>query len=70
MTSVSLTATPAGKGYKATIAFQDGVCISSAENYPSIGDAISAAAMKLLNMPDRLDGLDETANVMLFPSTS
>jgi hypothetical protein len=32
--------------------------MSSAETYPSIAEAITAAAMKLLDMPERLEALD------------
>jgi hypothetical protein len=32
--------------------------MNSAETYPTIGEAIAAAAMKLLDMPDRLARLD------------
>jgi hypothetical protein len=54
MTAVTLSATPKGNGYQATVVLPDGVSISSAETYPSIADAITAAAMKLLDMPERL----------------
>lgn len=55
---VQLSATPRGNGYKATIAFPDGVSISSQETYPTIAEAITAAATKLLDMTERLDALD------------
>ena len=58
MLTVTLSATPKGNGYQATITFPDGVSISSAETYPSIAEAITAAALKLLDMPDRLEALD------------
>ncbi len=58
MATVTLSATPKGNGFQATISFADGVSISSAETYPSISEAISAAAMKLLGMQDRIDSLD------------
>lgn len=57
MTEVTLSATPKGNGYQTTVTFH-GVSMSSAETYPSIGEAITAAAMKLLNMPERLEALD------------
>jgi hypothetical protein len=59
MTDVTLSATPKGNGYKATLTFPDRVSISSAETYPSIAEAISAAAVKLLDMPERLERLAE-----------
>ena len=58
MTTIPLSASPKGNGYQATIAFSDGVWINSAEAFPSIGEAVAAAATKLLEMPDRLADLD------------
>lgn len=34
--------------------------MSSAETYPTIAEAIAAAPLKLLDMPDRLETLDNT----------
>jgi hypothetical protein len=58
MTNITLSASPKGNGYQATIAFSDGVSINSSEAFPSIGEAVAAAATKLLEMPDRLANLD------------
>jgi len=58
MLTVTLSATPKGNGYQATVTLPDGVSISSAETYPSIAEAITAAALKLLDMPERLEALD------------
>lgn len=58
MSDVTLSATPKGNGYQATVNFSGGVSISSAETYPTKAEAIAAAAMKLLDMPDRLEALD------------
>ena len=58
MTTITLSATPKGNGYQATLTFADGVSMSSAETYPSIAEAMTAAAMKLLDMPERLKALD------------
>jgi hypothetical protein len=58
MTSITLSTTPKGNGYQATIDFPDGISMSSAETYPSIAEALASAAIKLLNMPDRLANLD------------
>jgi hypothetical protein len=60
MPTIQLSATPKGNGYQATVTFPDGVSINSAETYPTIGEAIAAAAMKLLDMPERLARLDQT----------
>lgn len=51
MTSVTLSATPKGNGYQATVTYSDGVAISSAEAFPTQAEAISAAALRLLDMP-------------------
>lgn len=59
MPTIQLSATPKGNGYQATVTFPDGVSISSDETYPTVGKAIAAAAMKLLDMPDRLARLDQ-----------
>ena len=58
MSSVTLSTTSMGNGFQATVAFAGGVSISSAQTYPTKSEAISAAALKLLDMPERLDGLD------------
>ncbi|OYZ12598.1 MAG: hypothetical protein B7Y36_03625 [Novosphingobium sp. 28-62-57] len=58
MSSVTLSATPKGNGFQATVTFANGVSISSAEAFPTKSEAISAAALKLLGMPERLEGMD------------
>ncbi|OCX33131.1 hypothetical protein QU42_00230 [Bradyrhizobium sp. UASWS1016] len=58
MASIQLSATPKGNGYQATVTFPDGVSMSSEETYPTIAEAITAAAIKLLDMPERLAALD------------
>jgi hypothetical protein len=58
MSEVTLSATPKGNDYQATITFPTGVAVSSAETYPSIAEAITAAAIKLLEMPERFADLD------------
>lgn len=55
MSSVTLSATPKGNGFQATITYSDGVVVSSTEAFPSEPEAISAAALKLLEVPDRLE---------------
>lgn len=60
MTTITLSATPKGNGFQATVTFADGVSISSAETYPTIAEAMTAAALKLLNMPERLQRLDRS----------
>ena len=58
MPTITLSATPKGNGYQATVAFSNGVSMSSAETYPTIAEAMTAAALKLLDMPERLEALD------------
>ena len=58
MTTITLSATPKGNGYQATVTFSHGASISSAETYPTIAEAMTAAALKLLDMPERLEVLD------------
>ena len=58
MTNVMLSATPKDNGFRATVAFSTGAEVSSAETYPTRSEAIAAAAVKLLGMPERLDRLD------------
>jgi len=60
MTEIALSATPRGNGYQATVSFPDGVSINSAETYPTIAEAITAAALKLIGMASRLEALDRT----------
>ncbi len=61
MLTITLSATPKGNGYQATVTFpDDGVSISSAETYPTIAEAMTAAAIKLLDMPERLEAMDRT----------
>ncbi|CAM5294198.1 MAG: hypothetical protein GC201_06665 [Alphaproteobacteria bacterium] len=59
MTEITLSATPKGNGYQATVNFPGGVSISSAETYPTIAEAMTAAALKLLDVPERLKALDQ-----------
>ncbi|WP_191555615.1 hypothetical protein [Brevundimonas aurantiaca] len=58
MNEVRLSATPMGNGYQATITFPNGVAISSGEAFPSVSEAITAAAIKLLGLPERIEAID------------
>jgi len=60
MAQISLSATPKGNGFQGTITYSYGVSISSAETYPTIAEAISAAAIKMLEMPERLEEIDRS----------
>ena len=55
---IKLSATPKDNGFQATITFPDGLAMSSAETYPSRSEAITMAAVKLLDMPERIARLD------------
>lgn len=59
MTQVTLIATPKGNGFQATITYSNGVSISSAEAFPTQAEAIEAAALKVLEMPERPADLDK-----------
>ena len=63
MSSVTLSATPKGNGFQATVTYSNGVGISSAETYPTQAEAITAAALKLLDMPARLEEFDANEGV-------
>lgn len=58
MSSVTLSATPKGNGLQATVDYSYGIAVSSAETYPTEGEAIAAAALKMLNLPKRLAEFD------------
>lgn len=60
MATITLSTTPKGNGYQATVTLPDGVSMSSAETYPTIAEAMTAAARKLLDMPKRLEALDRS----------
>ncbi|WGM47242.1 hypothetical protein KOAAANKH_02117 [Brevundimonas sp. NIBR10] len=63
MTEVRLSEAPHGNRAKSTVSFPNGVSMSSAETYPTVSEALAAAALKLLDMPDRLARLDQAAKV-------
>jgi hypothetical protein len=58
MIDVTLTAIPRDNGCQATVNYPDGTSVSSAETYASIAEAITAAALKLLDMPFLLEARD------------
>jgi len=60
MTSVTLSASPSGNGFQATVSSSGGVSMASAETWPSEVEAIAAAAVNMLAMPERLRRLDAT----------
>ena len=60
MVDVTLSATHKGNGYQGTITYSYGVSISSAETFPTIAEAITAAAIRMLDMPERLDEFDRS----------
>jgi len=46
MSQVTLSATPKGNGFQATVSFDGFVSVSSAEIYPSISEAINRGRSK------------------------
>lgn len=65
MTTVTLSATPNGNGFQATVAFSHGLAMSSAVTFPTRSEAFTAAALKLLDMPERIDRFDQEDLVVL-----
>jgi hypothetical protein len=61
MASVTLSATPSGNGYQATVGYDGWVEVNFAETYPTIAEAITAAAIKMLDMRERLEAMDREA---------
>ncbi|MCE2576727.1 hypothetical protein [Komagataeibacter sp. FNDCR2] len=57
MAHVTPGAVPADSGSHAGIELFDGISFTSAEIYPSIAGALTAAALKLPDMPGRLKRL-------------
>jgi hypothetical protein len=55
---VTLSVTPRGNGFQATICFEGRVTINSSETFPTIAKAITAAAARLLDMPERIADMD------------
>jgi len=60
MAQISFSGTAKGNGFQGTISYPYGVSISSRETYPTIAEAISAAAIKMLEMPERLEEIDRS----------
>ena len=60
MTSVTLSASPSGNGFQATVSYPSGVSMASAETWPSEAEALAAAARKMLAIPERLHNLGGT----------
>jgi hypothetical protein len=58
MPTIQLSVTQKDNGFQATVTFPDGVSMSSAETYPSVAEAMTAAARKVLEVPERLAALD------------
>jgi hypothetical protein len=57
---IALSAAPTGSGYQGTIAYSRAVSISSAETFPPLVEGITAAAIKMLEMPERLEEIDRS----------
>ena len=60
MGQVTLSATPKDNGFQATVTYPNGVSISPSEAFPTQAEAIEAAALKVLDMPERLTDLDRS----------
>ena len=53
MAKIALSAAPTGNGYQGMIAYFRAVSRSSAETFPTLVEAITAAAIKMLALPGR-----------------
>jgi hypothetical protein len=60
MAQITLSAAPRGSDYQQAIIYCYGVSKSSAGQSPTLAEAISAAAIKLLEMPERLEEFDRS----------
>lgn len=69
MGQVTLSATPKGNGFQATVTYPNGVSMSSSEAFPTQAEAIEAAALKVLDKPERLTDLDRSDNPRLKLAT-
>jgi hypothetical protein len=57
---IALTAAPTGNGFQGTITYFRAVSISSAETFPTLVEAITAAAIKMLELPGRTEKIDRS----------
>lgn len=58
MAKIALSAAPTGNGYQGTIAYSYDVLASSGETFPTLVEPISAVAIKMFEMPERLEEID------------
>jgi len=57
---ITLSAAPRGSDYQQAISYSYGVSICSAQTFPTLMEAISAAAIKMFEMPERLEEIDRS----------
>ncbi len=60
MAKIAPSAAPGGHGYQVTIAYSRAVSIGSAETFPTLVEAITAAAIKMLELPGRTEKIDRS----------
>jgi hypothetical protein len=60
MARIALSSAPTGNGYQGTIAFSRAVSISSAETFPTLVEAITGAAIKVLELPGQTQKIDRS----------
>ena len=60
MAKIAPSAAPRGHGYQVTIAYSRAVSISSAETFPTLVEAITASAIKMLELPGRTEKIDRS----------
>lgn len=60
MAKIALISAPTGNGHQGTIPCSRDVSVSSAETLPTLVEAISAAAIKMFEMPERVEEIDRS----------
>jgi hypothetical protein len=60
MAQINLSPTPKSNGFQGPITNSYSVSKSSAETFPTMAEAISVAAIKMLEMPERLEEIDRS----------
>ena len=60
MAKIALISAPTGNGHQGTIPCSRAVSISSAETFQTLVEAITAAAIKMFEMPERIEEIDRS----------
>lgn len=60
MAKIAFSAAPTGNGYQGTITCSRDVSVSSAATFPTLVEAITAAAIKMLELPRGTEKIDRS----------